>query len=324
MIIQAPCTAEEPGLFVQSFLMAVKQPPGSRKGVDRMRLRGNVFLLMAAFFWGTTFVAQMVGMDELGPFSYAAARYLLGFLSLGVVWRCYRGVRERARKLGAYHSGWKAGVQAGCIMFVASSLQQVALLHTTAGKTAFITCLYIIFVPLAAVLLGQRIRPQNWLGAVLALTGLYFLAVRGELALGYGDTLVLLSSFFWTAHILYIDHFASMVDPIELTMAQIGVCTLGSLLVALPMETVTAAALWDSRVAIFYGGVMSAGVAFTCQTIGQKYAEPSHAAIIMSFESIFGAAASWLILGEILSGRELFGCVLMIAGMTITQLKGRI
>ena len=285
-----------------------------------MRLRGMLMLLTAAFIWGTTFVAQAVGMDEIGPFSYAASRFFLGFLSLLIVWCGFHSHRKKERRKGTYRSGWKAGTQAGLIMFIASSMQQVALLYTTAGKTAFITCLYIIFVPVFAVFLHRRIRAENWAGAFLAIAGLYLLAMRGDFELSFGDGLVLVSSLFWTAHILFIDHFASEVDVIELSTSQIGMCMLMSALAAIGFEEPTWQAIQHSAVAIFYGGVMSAGVAFTLQIVGQKYAEPAYAAILMSFEAIFGALASWILLGEIMSGREIFGCVLMVAGMTVTQL----
>lgn len=285
-----------------------------------MRLRGTIFLLLAAFLWGTTFVAQMNGMDHLGPFTYAASRYFLGFCSLLLLLYAYRSPRQTAKRAGTYEPGWKAGLQAGCIMFVATSLQQVAMLYTTAGKTAFITCLYIIMVPIASVLLGKKIKGENWLGAFLALTGLYFLSIRGDFSLSFGDSLVLISAMFWTAHILFIGRFASRVDAIELSAAQVGVCTLFSLFMALALEEIQWNAIRSAAFPIFYGGVMSAGVAFTLQIIGQKYAEPSHAAILMSFEAIFGALASWLLLGEVMSGMEILGCILMASGMMITQI----
>ena len=285
-----------------------------------MRLRGNLFLLMAAFLWGTTFVAQMTGMDHLGPFTYAASRYFLGFCSLLVLWYLYREPRERARRSGNYEPGWRAGLGAGCIMFVATSFQQVAMLYTTAGKTAFITCLYIILVPIASAFLGKRIGMGNWAGALLAMTGLYFLYIQGDFSLGFGDGLVVVSAFFWTAHILFIGCFACRVDPIELSAAQVGVCTVFSLFAALAFERIQWQPILEAGFAIFYGGIMSAGVAFTLQIIGQKYAEPSHAAIIMSFEAIFGAAAGWIVLGEVMSGLEIFGCILMATGMIVTQM----
>lgn len=284
-------------------------------------MRGNLCLLGAAFFWGTTFVAQMTGMDNLGPFTYAAARYFLGFISLWIIYYLFRDGRRLAKENGTYKPGWRAGLGAGLIMFVASSLQQVAMLYTTAGKTSFITCLYIILVPLASCWLGRRIRPENWLGAFLAVAGLYFLAIKDDFSLGLGDAIVLVGSFFWTAHILFIGKFAAMADAIEMSVTQIGVVTVLSLGVALAWETATWRDLQSAWLPIFYGGIMSAGVAFTLQIIGQRYAKPTHAAIIMSFESIFGALAGWLLLGEAMQEREIGGCIMMVVGMVVTQLK---
>lgn len=159
------------------------------------------------------------------------------------------------------------------------------------------------------------------IGAVLALAGLYFLSIRGAVSLSFGDGLVLISALFWTAHILFIDRFASLVDPIELSVTQIGVCAAGSLIAALGFETVAVQPILDAWFAIFYGGVMSAGVAFTLQILGQKYAEPGQAAIIMSFEAVFGALSSWLLLGEHMSAVQVLGCALMLSGMIVTQVR---
>lgn len=284
-----------------------------------MRMRGNILLLITAFIWGTTFVAQMAGMDGLGPFTYAMSRYFLGLVFLLGVWFFKRGERERSRKLGIYKSGWQAGLGAGCIMFLATSFQQVAMVYTTAGKTAFITALYIILVPLGAVLLGHKIKRSNWLGALLALAGLYLLSIHGAVTLNFGDGLVLISALFWTVQILFIDRFAGLVDVIELSVAQIFVCWLGSSICALLFEDIVWAPILAAWFAIFYGGVMSGGVAFTLQIVGQKYAAPGPAAIIMSFEAFFGAFSSWLILGEVMSTVQIIGCVLMMAGVLVTQ-----
>lgn len=284
-----------------------------------MQLKGLLLLLGAAFIWGTTFVAQMTGMEGLGPFTYAMARYLLGFLFLLGFWYVMRGRREEKKRKGIYHPGWRAGLGSGAIMFVGTSLQQVAMLYTTAGKTAFITALYIILVPMGAALLGKKIFGENWAGAVIALTGLYMLSIHGEVSLGLGDSLVLLSAFFWAAQILFIDRYADRVDVVELSLAQIFVCWLGSSIAALLFEMVSwepIAAAWFS---IFYGGVMSGGVAFTLQIVGQKYADPGPAAIVMSFEAVFGAVSSWLLLGEIMSGAQIAGCALMMTGVLVTQ-----
>ena len=206
-------------------------------------------------------------------------------------------------------------------MFIASSMQQISLLYTTAGKAAFITCLYIVFVPLGAVLLGKLIRRENWLGAFTALFGLYLFAVGEDFSLQFGDAILFISSFFWTAQILFIDRFAAKVDVIELSTAQLFVCFVLSTVVMTIFETPTAEAIFDAWFMIAYAGILSAGVAFTLQIYGQKYVEPSTAAILMSFESVFGALSGWAILDEVMSSREIYGCALMLAGMIITQLK---
>ncbi|MBQ7454715.1 MAG: DMT family transporter [Selenomonadaceae bacterium] len=286
-----------------------------------MQIRGTLMLLAASFFWGTTFVAQLSGMDGLGPFSYAAARYLLGFLSLVVVLIFTRKQRARERRQKKYQRGFLIGMIIGVVLFVASSMQQIALQYSTAGKAAFITCLYIVFVPLGAKILGAVIRRENWLGAGLALVGLYMLAVTESFSVQIGDAILFVSAFFWTAQILLIDRFASKVDLIELSTAQIFMTMLLSFAAMFTFEAPTLPTMLNAWFPIFYGGVMSAGVAFTLQNYGQRYAEPAAAAILMSFEAIFGAWAGWLFLNEIMSAREIFGCVLMLIGMIVTQWK---
>ena len=275
------------------------------EGEFDLQIRGTLMLLLAAFIWGTTFVAQMTGMENLEPFSYAASRFFLGFIFLVGLW-IYR-LRFRTSN---HVSGFKAGLGAGLFMFIASSLQQVSMLYTTAGKAAFITCLYIIFVPLASVLLRN-----------LAICGLYLLAIHEDFSVGAGDLMLLVSSFFWTAQILFIDRFAAKVDVVELSTAQIFVCMILSSIVAIGFESPTFESIGSAWFSIFYGGIMSAGVAFTLPIIGQKYADPSTAAIVMSFESIFGALSAWILLNEIMSSREIYGCFLMLIGMIVTQIK---
>ena len=284
-----------------------------------MQIRGTLMLLAAAFFWGTTFVAQMYGMDGLGPFSYAAGRYFLGFLSLTAVLIFTRKSRARERRKQNYNRGFAIGLLIGLVLFIASSLQQVAMQFTTAGKAAFITCLYIVFVPLGAKFLGKIIRRENFIGAALALIGLYLLAVKEGFSIQLGDGILFVSAFFWTAQILLIDRFASKVDLMELSAAQIFTTMILSFAAMFALETPKFFAMVDAWLPILYGGIMSAGVAFTLQNYGQRYAEPATAAILMSFEAIFGALAGWFFLGEIMTSREIFGCVLMLIGMIATQ-----
>lgn len=284
-----------------------------------MQIRGTLMLLGAAFFWGTTFVAQITGMDGLEPFSYAASRYLLGFLSLVTVAIFTRKQRAKERRQKNYRRGFLIGLLIGVVLFIASSMQQVAMQFTTAGKAAFITCLYIVFVPLGAKLLGKIIRRENWIGAGLAIVGLYLLSVSGNFSIQIGDAILFVSAFFWTAQILLIDRFATKVDLMELSTAQIFTVMILSFAAMFAFETPSLPAIFNAWFPILYGGIMSAGVAFTLQNYGQRYAEPAAAAILMSFEAIFGALAGWLLLDEIMTSRELFGCLLMLSGMLATQ-----
>lgn len=282
-------------------------------------MQGYLFLLLASFFWGTTFVAQMVGMDEIGPFTYGMGRYVIGFFVVLLIWLALSGQRRKAREKGAWQSGWKYGIGAGCIMFVGSAMQQVAMLYTTAGKTAFITCLYIILVPLFARLIGKRIRLENWLGAAVAVAGLYCLSIKGDFDLNFGDILAFIGAFFWSFHILFIDRYASRADGVEISASQLGMCAILNTVACLLLETFTWQQLVGAAVPILYAAVLSSGVAFTLQIMGQKTAEPAPAAVIMSLESVFGALGGWLVLGETMNHEEILGCCLMLAGMLITQ-----
>ncbi len=274
-------------------------------------------LLAASFFWGTTFVAQIIGMEGLGPYTYAAARFALGVLFIGALWFLYRDKRA-----GTFRSGFRAGIPVGLAMFVGVTLQQVALLYTTAGKTAFITTVYIVLVPLVAVLLGQRVRAVQWGGAVLAFAGVYFLSAHGEMTINTGDLLVLICSFFWMAQILLIDRYARAVDAIELCFMQMIVCTIGSAVLAAIYESFAWSDIWSAAVPILYAGLFSCGVAYTCQILGQAYVEPTQAAILMSTEAIFAAVAGWIVLGETMSGVQLLGCALLLGGALMAQVRG--
>ena len=283
-----------------------------------MRWRGNGCLLLAAFIWGTTFVAQSVGMENIGPFTYGAARFFLGVLALGTLWLLAGGRKYMPRAVASF----RVGAGAGCIMFVASALQQCGMQYTTVGKASFLTCLYLIFVPLAGVFLRQHIRAEHWMGALLAVSGLYFLCVAEGLSFGYGDAMELCGAFFWTAHILFIDRFAARAEAIAMSLAQVVVVFLLNLATAVLFETAQASDITAAWFSIFYAGVLSTGVAFTLQIVGQREADPAPAAVIMSLESLFGALAGWLVLGETLSPREVFGCALMGAGMIVSQAGG--
>lgn len=207
-------------------------------------------------------------------------------------------------------------------MFVGASLQQVGMQYTTVGKASFLTCLYLIFVPLAGVFLRHRLHIEHGVGVLLALAGLYFLCVQDALTLTHGDAIVLLSAVFWTLHILFIDRFAPHVDIVEMSLAQVLMTFALSLGASLSWESWVWADVFAAWLSIVYAGVLSTGLAFTLQIVGQKYAAPAAAAILMSLEAVFGALGGWVILGETLSPREMLGCALMITGMLVIQAYG--
>jgi drug/metabolite transporter (DMT)-like permease len=212
------------------------------------------------------------------------------------------------------------GGLAGLVLFAGASLQQVGLIYTTAGKAGFITGLYVVIVPILGMLWKQWPGWGASTGAVLAAVGLYFLSVTEEFNLAPGDAWELAGAFMWATHVLILGWLSPRVDVLRLACAQYAVCSCLSLLVAVHTETITVHGLGEATIPILYGGVMSVGIAYTLQVVAQKVAPPTHAAIILSLEAVFAALAGWLILGEVLTTRGLFGCGLMLTGMVVSQL----
>lgn len=286
------------------------------------KLTANLFLLLAAAIWGLAFVAQRVGMDYVGPFTFNGIRFILGSLSLvPFLFRCNNSSQPEAAASDPQESALRPGILAGIILFIAASLQQIGLVYTTAGKAAFLTALYIIIVPLAGVCLRQYIGITTWIGALLAIWGVYLLSVTDQFFIAYGDLLVLAGSLFWAVHILLIDNYARRVDVLKLAFVQFITCAIFSLAVAAALETITLAGLRDVIVPILYAGIGSVGIAYTLQIVGQKNAMPSHAAIILSMESVFAALGGWLILSEAMNAQGLFGCALMLTGMILPHIQ---
>lgn len=285
-------------------------------------MKGNLILLLVAMIWGSAFVAQRSGMEYIGPFTYTGVRFFLGCISLLPLLLYLRGHSvPRVPVLGEKKANvFKVGFLTGTIMCIAVSFQQIGLVYTTAGKAAFVTCLYIVLVPLVGIFLKQKITANTWAGAILAVFGLYFLCVKEGFSMAYGDVLMLGSAIFWTVHILVIDRYANTVDSIQLAFSQFFFCALISSAIAIFTEEIAMRSILDCAIPIAYGGIMSVGVAYTLQIIGQKYAQPAHAAVIMSMETVFGALSGYLFLDEVLGFREFMGCIVMMAGMLLTQL----
>lgn len=283
-------------------------------------LKSDLLLLLAAFIWGTTFVAQRKGMAYVGPLTYNAIRFALGAATLAPVIFLSRARRPAGEQTVALRFLLYGGVLIGLSLFGGSTLQQTGLLTTTAGKASFVTSVYVVLVPIVGLLLGQRGGWSVWAGALLSIAGLYLLTMREALTMGHGDLLVLIGAFFWTAHVHLIGYFAKRADPLCLACLQFLTCSVLSLVGALFFEQTTLPAVYDAAIPILYGGVLSAGVAFTLQIVCQRTSPPAHAAIVMSLETVFGALGGWVMLGERFSPRDLAGCVLMFAGLLVVQL----
>lgn len=286
--------------------------------MKRGALRADMLLLIAAAIWGTGFVAQRAGMAHVGPWQFNGLRFALGAAVLlpVVTSRRARPDGDHARRDRAVLRG---GLLAGTLLFVAGGLQQVGLVYTTAGKAGFITGLYVVIVPLLGLCLRRRTAPATWAGAGLAAVGLYVLSVPADWRVNPGDLLVLAGAGVWAGHVLLVGHFSPRVDPFELSAVQFATAAALSLLVAGLMEELRPVSWVAARWAVLYSGVLSVGVAFTLQVIGQRRAPPAHAAILLSLEAVFAAVAGGLVLGESLSRRELIGCALMLAGMLASQ-----
>lgn len=289
-------------------------------------MRSNMMLLMAAAIWGLSFVAQRLGMDHMGPFTFNGLRFLLGAFSLLPLlwWLKSRQPRQPAgQPSGDRRQLLIGGLLAGGVLFSAASLQQVGLLYTTAAKAGFITGLYIILVPVIGLALRHKTGANTWIGALIAMAGLYYLSVTEEFTIGYGDLLQVVGALFWAVHLLVLDHYSNRVAPIRLAGVQFVVCGLLSLITAFAIETPTLSGAVAGWQALLYAGLVSVGIGYTLQVVGQRGAHPAHAAIILSLETVFAAIGGVLLLGEHLDERAIVGCALMLAGMLISQIRLR-
>ncbi len=293
------------------------------------QLRQSLILLVTATIWGTAFVAQSVGMEHVGPFTFIAARFALGALALLPVILLQNrrlkadGIGKGKMADGRAGSGkvlWKGGLLCGIALMSAASLQQVGIMRTTVGKAGFITAMYIIIVPILGVFMGRRIRPLIWGCVLLAAAGLYHLSMSGAFSLQSGDALCLACAVIFAIQIMLVDHYVEVADGVRLSAIQfLTASALGTVMMLL-FEHPSLGAVWNARVPILYAGIMSSGVAYTLQIIGQRGLNPTIASLIMSLESVIAAAAGFIFLHQTFTGRELCGCILMAAAIVLAQL----
>lgn len=289
------------------------------KSQSHLVLRSNLLLLLAAAIWGFAFVAQRIGASHIGAFTFNGARFALGACTLlPLLFLRHRHAHAPMPEISR-SAIFFSGLAAGVIMFLGAFLQQFGVTYTTAGNAGFITCLYVILVPILGIFLKQPTNRDIWIGAVLAVIGMYLLSVSAEFHVNFGDIFVFIGAFFWAAHVQFIGWISRRADAIVIAFIQYVACALLSLICAVCFESATLDALRQSGIAIAYCGVLSVGVAFTLQIIGQRHAQASHAAIIMSMEAVFAAIGGWLFLQESLSLRGMLGCGLMLVGMFASQ-----
>jgi drug/metabolite transporter (DMT)-like permease len=288
-------------------------------------IRADLIMLLAAAIWGFAFVAQREGMETMGPFLFNAARFFIGSAVLfPLVWYLSKKNKTPTNKETSTKKLLIAGTIAGLFLFLASSFQQVGIQYTTAGKAGFITGLYIFFVPLIGIFFGQRTGSGTWLGAFIAVIGLYLLSINDDFSIARGDLLQLICAVFFAAHILVVGYVAKRMDPLKLSLIQYFVSGVLSFFIAIAIEVITWQMIVDTAIPLLYAGIMSIGVGYTLQVVAQQHAKSSHAAIILGLEGAFAVLGGWLILDENLSTKGLIGCGLMLSGMFLSQLLPRL
>ncbi|MCO6057150.1 DMT family transporter [Pseudomonas sp. MOB-449] len=280
-------------------------------------LRADILMLITAAIWGAAFVAQRQGMDAIGPFLYTGLRFTLGALILLPLLLI---LPRPAVKQPLNRGMLLGGLLMGLALSLGINLQQVGLLFTTVTNSGFITGLYVIIVPLLGLFLGHRTGLGTWLGACLAVVGMFLLSVGEGFHVASGDWLQLAGACVWGVHVLLVGFFASRYDPIRLSILQFAVCALVSLALAVVFEEIKLDAILQAGPAILYGGVIAVAIGYTLQVVAQRHAIASHAAIILSLEAVFAAIAGALLLDESLHARGYLGCALMFVGMLVAQL----
>ncbi len=295
--------------------------------MNKFTLRQSLLLLLTATIWGVAFVAQSVGMDYVGPFTFNGVRCILG----GVVLLPYLAVsKSRVKKKDMVVDAKKSrrdlmigGLLCGFILFLASNFQQIGLQYTTVGKAGFVTAMYIVIVPIIGIFLKKRAGLRVWLAVLIAIIGLYLLCMTGGFSLQFGDILVLLCAIIFSFHIIVVDHYSPIVDGVKMSCIQFFTCGSLSCILMFFLESPKISQIIAAGVPILYAGALSCGVAYTLQIVGQKGMNPTVASLIMSLESVISVLAGWILLGEKLTVREIFGCLLMFTAIVLAQLPKR-
>lgn len=291
----------------------------------KTKVRNSCLLFLTACIWGSSFVAQSVGMDYIGPYTFNCLRFLIGGLVLLPVIFFSRHRKKDQKDRSKDRTLQKkeilcGGIVCGVVLCIASTLQQIGIIYTTAGKAGFLTAMYIVLVPVLGLFLKRKAGLQLWISVGLALIGLYLLCMKGAFSLNGGDVLLILCAVGFSVHIMVVDYFSPKLDGMILSCIQFLVAGLISGIGMLLSEQFDWHMILLAAKPILYSGVLSCGVGYTLQVIAQKGLNPTVASLLMSLESVVSVIAGFLVLHEVLSGRELLGCVFMFAAVILAQI----
>ena len=296
--------------------------------MDKQKLKGELYIFLAALIWGSAFVVQKVGMDYIGPLTFTAFRFTIGTLAMIPVLIIAR--RSRSKKASSCNCETDrrrisrdlivGGIWVGIANFAGSILQQTGLIYTTAGKAGFLTAMYLVIVPIILLILGRKIHTLTWLGIVTAIFGMYLLTISGGWGFQLGDLICFLGAVGFAFQIVLVDRFVERTNPLELATFEFAVTAVLSIIGSVLFETTTVSAMLQCAWPILYTAILEVCVAFSLQILGQQYASPAIATILMSMESVFAALSGLIFLGEIMSGREVLGCCIMFFAFLIAQI----
>ncbi len=293
--------------------------------MKKTSLRSNLLLFLTAVIWGVAFVAQSAGMEYVGPFTFNAVRSVIGGIVLiPCIFILNRGKQNRQRSRQGRRDLIRGGICCGIFLAAASSFQQFGIQHTSVGKAGFITALYILLVPLLGLLFGKRVSRRVWIAVAIAVLGMYLLCVNEGFSIAFGDLLVMVCALLFAVHILVVDYFSPRVDGVQLSCIQFFTCGLICAVGMFLFEKPSFQQILTAWMPVLYAGVMSCGVAYTFQIIGQRDTDPTVASLILSLESVVSVLAGWLLLHQALSLRELGGCALVFCAIVLAQLPDKI
>ncbi len=293
--------------------------------MKKTSLRSSLLLFLTAVIWGVAFVAQSAGMEYVGPFTFNAVRSVIGGIVLiPCIFILNRGKQNRQRSRQGRRDLIRGGICCGIFLAAASSFQQFGIQHTSVGKAGFITALYILLVPLLGLLFGKRVSRRVWIAVAIAVLGMYLLCVNEGFSIAFGDLLVMVCALLFAVHILVVDYFSPRADGVQLSCIQFFTCGLICAVGMFLFEKPSFQQILTAWMPVLYAGVMSCGVAYTFQIIGQRDTDPTVASLILSLESVVSVLAGWLLLHQALSLRELGGCALVFCAIVLAQLPDKI